>query len=270
MPSETTLKQYAMRMEKLRRQNVAYTDLNALMRWFDLSGQGPSSQKVYLSAIKHSDPDAFPKALQDKLNELYTEQNKRDVRQVLTEAQQEKFMKWDDIMKAYKSFEPSNDTRWKEYVVMSLYLLQAPVRADYGEMQVFPKYDKKRTGNELIWNKNPVFVFRDYKTAKTYGEVKIPVSKPLQNVIRGWFNHLDGTPTYLLGNEISPNTFAVYVARTFKKLVGRELGVSMLRHAYITHMFPKLKSIKQKQLLAKKMLHSRDLQEKYISLKDME
>lgn len=270
MPAETTLKQYAMRMEKLRRQNVAYTNLSALMRWFDLSGQGPSSQKVYLSAIKHSDPNGFPKELQDKLNELYTEQNKRDTRQVLTESQQEKFMKWDDIMKTYKTFEPSNDMKWKEYLVMSLYLLQAPVRADYGEMEVFPKYDKKRTGNELIWNKNPTFVFRDYKTAKTYGEVKIPVSKPLQNVIRGWFNTLGETPKYLLDSASSPNTFAVYVARTFKKLVGRELGVSMLRHAYITHMFPKLKSIKQKQDLAKKMLHSRDLQEKYISLKDME
>ena len=40
--------------------------------------------------------------------------------------------------------------------------------------------------------------------------------------------------------------------------------------AYITHMFPKLKTLKQKQDLSSKMLHSRDLQEKYVSIKDMD
>ena len=270
MPSESSLKQYAFRMERLRQESVSYTNLAELMRWFELKGLGASSQKVYLSAIKHSNPDAFPKALQDKLNELYTEQNKRDTTQVLTETQQERFVRWTDVQKAYSSFRPTNILEWRTFLIMSLYMLQPPVRADYGEMRIFPKYDKKRTGNELIWNKSPVFVFRDYKTAKTYGEVKIPVSKALQDVIRDWFERLGMMPSHLLGDAVSPNTFAVTVARTFKKLLGQEFGVSMLRHSYITHMFPKLKSIKQKEDLAKKMLHSRDLQEKYISLKDME
>lgn len=272
MTSEATLKQYTMRMEKLRKDKVQYNILADLLKWFEKEGLGASSQKVYLSAIKHSNPDGFPKPLQEKLNELYTEQNKRDSQQVLTEKQQEKFVKWTDIAKLQKDFgEPSSSAKWKQYLIVSLYTLNPPVRADYGEMSVHSKYDKKRTGNELIWNKSPAFIFRDYKTAKTYGEVKIPVSKPLQKVITGWFEHLGGVPEYLLGKTASsPNTFAVYVASTFKQLLGKELGVSMLRHSYITHMFPKLKSIAQKQLLARKMLHSKDLQEKYVSLKDME
>jgi hypothetical protein len=180
-------------------------------------------------------------------------------------------VKWTDIAKMQSEFgEPDTTARWKQYLVVSLYTLNPPVRADYGEMEVHSKYDKNRTGNELIWNKSPAFIFRDYKTAKTYGEVKIPVSKSLQQVIAGWFEHLGETPSHLLGKASSPNTFAVYVASTFKQLLGKELGVSMLRHAYITHMFPKLKSIKQKQDLARKMLHSKELQEKYVSLKDME
>jgi len=272
MPSESTVKQYEMKMGKLRKGSVNYKNFADLMQWMEKEELGASSQKVYLSAIKHADPEAFSKSHQEKLNQLYAEQNKRDVKQTLTEKQQEKFIKWEDIAKVQKEFgEPKSTAKWKQYLILSLYTLNAPVRADYGEMEVHAKYDKKRTGNELIWNKSPAFIFRQYKTAKTYGEVKIPVSKPLQKVIQGWFDHLGGVPKYLLGQTASTsNTFAVYVASTFKQLLGKDLGVSMLRHAYITHMFPKLKSIKQKQLLAKKMLHSRDLQEKYVSLKDME
>jgi len=272
MTSESTIKQYEMRMAKLRKNKVQYNILADLMKWFEKEELGASSQKVYLSAIKHSNPDGFPKPLQEKLNQLYLKQNSTDSQQTLTEKQQEKFVKCEDIAKLQKEFpEPKTTAKWKQYLVVSLYKLNSPVRADYGEMSVHTKYDKKRTGNELIWNKSPVFIFRNYKTAKTYGEVKIPVSKPLQKVIAGWFEHLGEVPEYLLGKTASsPNTFAVYVASTFKQLLGKELGVSMLRHSYITHMFPKLKSIKQKQLLARKMLHSRDLQEKYISLKDMD
>lgn len=275
MPSESTLKQYASRMEILKKAGIdAFTNPSALLKWFETQKQGASSQKLYLSAVKNADPEKFPKVLQDKINELYEQQNKKDSEQVLTAKQQDNFVKWEDIVAVQKKLADLPDksqSKWRQYLITSLYTLNAPVRADYGEMEVFPKYNKKRTGNELIWNKNPKFIFRVYKTAKTYGEVVIPVSKQLQAVIRGWFEFLGGTPKYLLGAASStPSTFAGYITDVFRKHTGKEVGVSLIRHSYITHMFPKLKSIKQKEELAKKMLHSKELQEKYVSLKDLE
>jgi hypothetical protein len=273
MPSDSTLKQYAMRMAILAREGVNPKDAEALFAWFDRSGQGPSSQKVYLSAIKNSDPEGFPKALQQKLNDLYTEQNKRDVRQVLTEKQQQNFVKWPELMAVQERLAHMAKTvsQWKQFLVVSLYTLNPPVRADYGEMEVHTRRDKSRTGNELIWNAKPVFIFRKYKTAKTYGVVELPISKPLVEVIRQWFEHLGGVPKYLLGETASSsNTFAVYVAETFKRYTGKDVGVSLIRHSYITHKFPSLRTIAQKQKNATQMLHSRDLQEKYISLADMD
>jgi len=273
MPSQSTLKQYAMRMSILSREGVNPNDPAELFAWFDRGGHGPSSQKVYLSAIKNSNPDAFIKTLQSKLNELYAEQTKRDAKQVLTERQQQNFVKWTDLMAVQTKLAEMDKTnaQWKQFLVASLYTLNPPVRADYGEMEVHTRRDKTRTGNELIWNAKPTFVFRKYKTAKTYGVVELPISKPLVEVIRQWFEHLGGVPKYLLGETTaSSNTFAVYVAETFKKYTGKEVGVSLIRHSYITHMYPNLKSIAQKQKLATQMLHSRDLQEKYISLADMD
>lgn len=273
MPSESTLKQYAMRMSILARDGVNPHDADALFGWFDRKGHGPSSQKVYLSAIKNADPDRFPKVLQDKLNELYAAQTKREMTQTLTEKQQTNFIRWNDVLAVQKTLAETQKTemQWKQYLVVSLYTLTPPVRADYGEMEVHTRRDKTRTENELIWNSKPVFVFRKYKTAKTYGVVELPIPKPLVNVIQEWFAHLGGVPQYLLGETTSsPNTFAMYVANTFEKLTGKKSGVSLIRHSFITHMFPRLKTLKQKQEIATRMLHSRDLQEKYVSLADMD
>lgn len=273
MPSESTLKQYAMRMSILARDGVNPHDETALFTWFDRKGHGPSSQKVYLSAIKNSNPETFPKVLQEKLNVLYAEQTKKEMKQTLTEKQQENFVKWTELLAVQKRLADAEKTpmQWKQYLVVSLYTLTPPVRADYGEMEVHTRRDKTRTGNELIWNSKPVFVFRKYKTAKTYGVVELPVPKSLRSVIAKWFEHLGNVPQYLLGEtSSSSNTFAVYVAQTFKRLTGKEIGVSLIRHSYITHTFPSLKTLKQKQNIATKMLHSRDLQEKYVSLADMD
>jgi hypothetical protein len=42
-----------------------------------------------------------------------------------------------------------------------------------------------------------------------------------------------------------------------------KIGVDILRHAYIMEHFPKLKTIKEKDELARRMLHSRMTQETY-------
>jgi hypothetical protein len=274
MVAERTINQYTISNRKLNEAGINVTKPEQVLEYFEMTGLSVSSQKVYLSAIKYSNPESFHKTLQDKLNELYKNQNERDMKQQLTKKQELNFVAWKDILAVQKklaTIQSKTDTDYKQYLVASLYTLNAPVRADYGEMEVFAKYNKTRTGNELIWNKSPRFIFRVYKTAKTYGEVKIPVSKALQRVITAWFTHLGATPKYLLGETPSnSNTFAVYIQETFKKHTGKVVGVSLLRHSYITYIFPKLKTLTQKQAVAKRMLHSRDLQEKYVSLKDME
>ena len=274
MPSESTIKQYEARMKKLEADGVdAVENPKSLVDWFDAHNHGGSARKLYLSAIKYFAKDKFPAVLQEMINELYQAQNKKDLEQVLSKKQQENFVKWNDILAVQKQLAEmaeKTEIQWKQFVVASLYTLNSPVRADYGEMKVFPRANAKRTGNELIWNKKPVFVFRNYKTAKTYGAVTLPISGALVRVLKQWFDHLGGVPEYLLGSPTNDKLFAVFVANTFKKYTGKDVGVSLLRHSYITHIFPSLKTIQQKEDVARRMLHSRDLQEKYLSLQDME
>lgn len=273
MPSESTLKQYAMRMDILKKAGINIRNPSEVFRWFETNEYGLSSQKVYISAIQHTLGDEVIPEYKNKIKSIFETLKKKESQQLLSEKQEKNFVKWDELMEVQQKLAGMEKTtaKWKQYLVVSLYTLNAPVRADYGEMEIHTKYDKNRTGNELIWNKTPKFIFRKYKTAKGYGEVKIPVSKPLQKVIGEWFEYLGKIPTYLLGETASsPNTFAVYIASTFQKYTGKEVGVSLIRHAYITHIYPSLRTLVQKEELARRMLHSTDRQERYISIKDMD
>jgi len=158
------------------------------------------------------------------------------------------------------------DQEWLDYVVSSLYTLNPPVRADYGEMNVFSRRNAARTGNELIWKeKNPVFLFRDYKTKSTYGPIEIGLTEPLIAVIKQWFEHLGGVPAHLLNAAYDRNALLGVISNAFKS-TGKQIGVNLLRHAYIKHHFPGLVSIRAKEQLAKAMMHSREKQEHYNSL----
>ena len=269
MVAESTLKQYASRIAILEKAGVdAVAEPSSLVAWFKKTEQGESSQKLYLSAIKNANPDKFPKELQDLIDELYGKQNKKDKEQKLSAKQEVKFVPFSEILTAQKALakkENKTAEEMKDYLMISLYTLTPPVRADYGDMMLFPKFSKNRSGNELIIKeKGMEFVFREYKTSKTYGVVRIKVSKALEKVIQEYLDSLDKTPSYLFGEkEITPSYFAALVEKTMKRVIGKPVGVSLIRHAYLTAMFPSLKTIKQKQALARKMLHSTTLQEQY-------
>lgn len=273
MPSASTLKQYTMRINILAKAGVDISKPADVFAWLEQNGHGLSSQKVYIAAIQNTLGETSPAAYREKIKALFKVIKEREDKQLLTDKQQQNFVKWEELVAVQKQLAEQEKTlaQWKQYLVVSLYTLTAPVRADYGAMEVHTRRDKTRTENELIWNSKPTFIFRKYKTAKGYGEVEFPVPKPLAEIIRQWFSVLGGVPTYLLGDaEMTPNAFAIYVARTFKAYTGKEVGVSLIRHAYITHVYPSLRSLAKKQELARKMLHSTDRQERYISLKDMD
>ena len=273
--SKNTEKMYETAIRNPKEADVDIRNPADVFKWLeDTKAFSVSTQKAYISAIQNALGGEGMKEYKDKIKQIFDVIKKQETKQLLTDRQQSQFVKWDDIMAVQKklaNMENKSDAKWRQYLIASLYTLNAPVRADYGEMEVFKSYNKKRTGNELIWKKTkPEFVFRIYKTAKGYGEVRIPLSKPLQKVVTEWFAHLGGTPKYLLGSTSSnPNTFAIYVQDLFKQHTGKDVGVSLLRHSYITHVYPNLKSLEQKQQLARVMLHSTDRQERYISLKDM-
>jgi hypothetical protein len=267
--SELTKKKYELAITRLEKTKLDLLKPKPVLAWIREQG-GESAQKTYLSAIKWKvGAKDYPIEYQDAMKVFFANQKVEEKKQKLSERQLPNFVEYPDLLKVQRDLakKDKSENDWQRYLIASLYTLNAPLRADYGAVKVYGREDKRRsTGNELIWRKKkPIFIMREYKTSKAHGEVKIPVSKDLAKVIGEWFNHLGATPTYLLGaSSITPDALLVKIADAFAE-TGKQVGINLLRHAYIIYYYPSLKSIEQKEELAGRMLHTKDRQEIYNS-----
>jgi hypothetical protein len=234
-------------------------------------GFGESAEKQYLSAIKWyliKENIAVPDEYQRRIDELYAKMNEQDVMQQLKPKLLEKFVPYDKLMEAQKKLADNTEKtekQWVDYVVASLYTLNPPIRNDFGDMKVFKRRDTRRKGNELIWNKNPIIVMREYKTDGAHGAVELPVSKPLQKVIAEWFSHLGVLPSYVLGTKYNDTASLKLIASAFGT-TGKFVGIDNLRHSYIQHHLPEIATNTEKRRnLADRMLHSIATQQNYFS-----
>lgn len=267
MPTEATTKQYESRLRILA--TAGFTDFTAQVDEVidylkELSTF--SNRKLYTSAILYSyGEDTPPSEYKDFIKIQFEAQTKKDDEQKLSKKQDDKYLAWSelvDVQKKLADMENKNKTQWREYLVVSLYTLINPIRADYGNMKVVR--GTFGLGNELVLgDRRPYFHLRDYKTAKTYGDVKIEIPNELCEVIDDWFVFLGQEPEYLLDQVYSSKTLSNYIRRTFEKYTGKAVGINLLRHARITHELSTPKSILEKRKLASSMLHSKERSEKY-------
>ena len=283
--AETTKKKYDLAIKRIKDAGLDMeNDVEKVIAWVKSKG-ADSAQKVYYSAIKYElgkldKPFYLPQPYQDEIDRLYGLQNKKDKEQELSEKQVSNFVPYEELLAVQQRLaakEDKTDREWKNYVVASLYTLTPPVRADYGAVEIYKKASASRKGNELIWGQKggARFIFRDYKTSKTYGAVAINVPPALHDVIEQWFGHLGRIPNWLVtatkvdgklaqNIPVQPGDFVAYIQHAFRS-TKKSIGVNLLRHAYIKHHFPGLTTIKQKDELARVMLHSKEKQEQYNS-----
>ena len=272
--TESSKKKYDQAIKRLK--DAGYdieTQPREVIEWVKQQVKTDSAQIVYYSAIKYEmnkadKPGSVPKEYQDELDRLSGQRKVASKSQELSERQKPNFVPFPELMEVQQRLaakQDKSDADWKDYLIASLYTLQPPVRADYGEIEVFGKRSLDRKGNELIWgqkSKPPYFVFRVYKTAKTYGAVEVKVPVALVKVINEWFAHLGGTPKYLLGRAVEPADLLPLIKHAFRS-TKKDIGVNLLRHAYITEFMKTPRTIKEREELAMKMLHDKETQEKY-------
>ena len=266
---ETTTKKYDQAIARLKD-----LDLKKPQEFFDYvkeKGLGESAEKQHLSAIKYyliKENIAVPDEYQRRIDELYGKQNEQDNKQELKPKLLEKFVPYDKLMEAQKKLADNTDKtekQWVDYVVASLYTLNPPLRNEFGDMKVYKRRDTRRKGNEMIWNKKPIIIMRDYKTNGTTGSVEIPISKELREVIASWFSHLGVIPPYVFGTKYSDTASLKLIASAFGT-TGKFVGIDNLRHAYIQHHLPAIATnLEKRRILADRMLHSTDTQLKYFS-----
>jgi hypothetical protein len=179
--------------------------------------------------------------------------------QTLSKSEETKYLPWAQILDAVEKARVAVEDVWtlQEYVILALYTLMPPVRLDYGEMKIVPVEPAEPVGNYLVWGKKPYFYFSDYKTFKVYGVMKIQLCTPLVKVLEEWLAY----PTQHLledrsGGALGAVALGQLIISTFQKHCGKKVGVSMLRHSYISYIRAKELPIKTSDALAHQMMHS--------------
>jgi hypothetical protein len=138
--------------------------------------------------------------------------------------------------------------------------------------------------NENTWlltKKGQVYFYKiDYKTSRTYGKVLIDFKeffdKDLLKILREYLKYcIDNNIQYFLenkfGNFMDGKGQSKYIPSLFKKVTGKPLGASIIRHMYLTGIIVdeciwNEYDMKTKQKLEKILGHSITMSLKYIKI----
>lgn len=259
MLSSKTSKVYTTAIDRMGDRPAAEA-----VAWIMSQEWSDSYKKVYLSALKHRETAAGrtpPALITDTIKKIALNVNVKEKAQKLTAKESEKYLPWEDLVKARESLKA---TGGMDYLLASLYTMTAPVRNDYANMMILHKTPTKAQiakhkadGHNLcvLLKKSGYFLFLNYKTAKTYGDVKLKIPKQLYDVIIQATGGTLGDRTMLLNGMTEAYT-GIKLARIFRSATGKDVTINILRHSYVTHMRKGEMPIAKKEELARHMMHS--------------
>lgn len=260
----------------------------------------PTTRKSYLTCIISclsvypenkvygKSKNVFYKELTDQVSKM-----KETPTTEMTKTQNDNWMDWQEVKKLFeerhnacmtfyknKTITEAQYTQLLNLMVMALYVLLPPRRnQDYMMMNI--KKNVKDTDskefNYLDLDKQE-FIFNVFKTSKEYPNTKEAIPEELQHIISMYLKH----QPLLKGKKINKDTnlpFLVYsdgsrldkvnsITRILNKIFGKNIGVSMLRHSYLTDKYGK--DNKERQADAEAMGHSVQTQQSYIKEKKEE
>ena len=223
----------------------------------------PSSTRSVLTMLRKVYPDN--KKFEQEMKDRYQLYKKIDNTQQPTEKQEENFVSWDNIIafrdQYYGEMSPV------ERLLMALYTMIPPVRADYTPMKVVPrKLAKYEDGfNYLVMTKKPYFIFHAYKTHAKYGDKIMPIPKDLEKEIKAYLATVPDN-TFLLesgGKAWSAAKLAATVRKIFQKYHSLDTGINLIRHAYLTKYHAGQKPLAELMKVSESMMHGPMLSQAY-------
>jgi len=200
---------------------------------------------------------------------------------IMNKKEEDKYIDYNELLEIHKQileeYNKSNTSKlYFDYLLLSLYVLFPPRRLlDYTKMKLTNKENNNDNFNYLVYDKTNnkmKFIFNVYKTAKRYGKQTFDVPPQLRDIIKTYIT-LYQKGDFLLGNErntdeLNDDTMSKKMTRLLINYAGIPGGVSMIRHAYISHITDNSNlSLNDRKDVANKMAHSIFLQLQYYKKK---
>jgi len=264
--SASSRKLYTFNLQKLN-NNKDIKNLNFLSKpevMEKLDGLNPNTKRTYIIAIVSSLKDRQEpkyKKLYEKFYKMLVEIN-ADLKHNNTKSEKQKdnWISQDEVMKKYnelaevtselKGKRKITDDKYNQLlhaVVLGLYCLQPPRRNnDYTNCFVV-KSVPDNTERNYLDIKNWEWVFNNYKTKKTYQQVKLNVPEKLRDLLKVYFQFhpyakvlkqkaFEPVPLLMYHEGKAINT-STEMTRTLNKIFGKNIGSSLLRNIFLTDKY---------------------------------
>ena len=167
-----------------------------------------------------------------------------------SETQKENWMSKDEVMELWKKYNDEvnlfknkrNITEKQQdillrFMILSLYVLISPRRnADYGLMKIVKKMTPDlSTEFNYLDLKNKCFIFRNYKTKKTYSEQIEDIPNNLWDVIKTYLKFHSKECDFFLCVDNKPLPHGNSITLILNKIFGKKVACSMLRNIMATN-----------------------------------
>lgn len=204
-----------------------------------------NKRKSILSALVVICGDADCESYRDLMNKDVKQYEEYELSQQKSEQQEKNWVTQDEIKKVFEFFKTEANKLFKlkeltsgqfqtlqNFIILSLLSGQEdfpPRRAlDYTEMKI-RNFDK---GSDNVFNGKD-FIFNNYKTVKKYHTQQFTVPKLLCLTLKKWVkvNPHDYMLVDRKGSKLTPVTLNQRINKIFG---GKNVGVNILRHSYLT------------------------------------
>lgn len=204
----------------------------------------------------------------------------------LSKKEESNYLSWKEILDVYVKMTDRITARGgvsgvgigelQDFVIVALYVLQPPIRADYGNMRVFLEAGDVPgdfRDNYFVLYPDAKFVLWRYKNAGRGGLAKVAqehqVEGELLDVLTDWLGR-NACEWLLISRKggcwgaMSENALSSRVRSIFHRWTGRTASINTLRHAYVTFVREEGAAADEKRDVARKMMHHPLTSETYV------
>jgi hypothetical protein len=206
------------------------------------------------SILKHTTlKDMISEADQNEIEKLFLKyknlKERKDDAEEPSKKHQENYIPYDDLVKKYKQVK--DKLNWKDKLMYGLYVLQPPLRADYGDVKLILDSDETDYNdineNYFLIDKMKMII-NQYKSNKVMNKDGEFIHKPLifdvdddvydliYDSVKLGIEEFGEMRTYLIedrfGKPMKPNTLSKNITRISMSLFGKPIGIQEIRTIY--------------------------------------
>jgi len=180
-----------------------------------------------------------------------------------TELQKDKQISYEELLSVLYKLEVGSFER----LLIGFYTLIEPIRADYYATEIINESDEPKEENYIILSDTICnLCVNDFKTKGRHEPIKNELSDELVRELRESLKKYPRKYLFVMDDKKSPFTrklFSNWACRTLTRILKQPMTLTVLRHIYITHKLQTTKSKEELREVAKKMGHTRSMQQAY-------